>query len=78
MAERSRLAVKRATLVAEEHRIGASVSIGTATFPDDASEPWELIERADRALYAAKAQGRNCVVQCHNIGQERTPITSAG
>ncbi len=78
MAERSRLAVKRATLAAEEHRIGASVSIGTATFPDDASEPWELIERADRALYAAKAQGRNCVVQYHNIGQDCSRITSAG
>jgi diguanylate cyclase (GGDEF)-like protein len=75
MAERSRLAVKRAVLFAEEHRIGASVSIGTATFPEDASEPWELIERADRALYAAKEQGRNRVVQYHMLGQEGVRMT---
>ncbi len=71
MAERSRLAVKRAILLAEEHRISTSVSIGTATFPEDASESWELIEHADRALYAAKEQGRNRVVQYYSTGQTR-------
>ncbi len=77
MAERSRLAVRRAPLVAEEHKISTSVSIGTATFPDDASESWELIELADRALYAAKEQGRNRVVQYHSIGQEFPQMTGA-
>jgi len=76
MAERSRLAVKRATLLTEDHKISTSVSIGTATFPDDASESWELIEHADRALYAAKEQGRNRVVQYHLMGQERPQVTN--
>ncbi len=76
MAERSRLAVKRALLLAEEHRIDTSISIGTATFPDDASESWELLERADRALYAAKEQGRNRVVQYHDLGLERPRMTN--
>jgi len=75
MAERSRLAVKRAVFSAEEQKIGASVSIGTATFPEDASEPWELIERADRALYAAKEQGRDRVVQYHALGKEGIRVT---
>jgi diguanylate cyclase (GGDEF)-like protein len=75
MAERSRLAVKRAVVNVEEHRIGTSVSVGTATFPEDASEPWELIERADRALYAAKERGRDRVVQYHTLGQEGRRMT---
>jgi diguanylate cyclase (GGDEF)-like protein len=40
---------------------GASVSIGLATFPDDAETEDALIDAADRALYAAKEAGRNCV-----------------
>lgn len=35
-------------------------SIGMAFFPDDASSPDVLINRADRAMYLAKSAGRNC------------------
>jgi diguanylate cyclase (GGDEF)-like protein/PAS domain S-box-containing protein len=35
-------------------------SIGIAIAPEDGIKPGELIEKADRALYAAKAAGRNC------------------
>jgi len=38
-----------------------TVSVGVATFPDDAETPGQLVSRADRALYLAKARGRNCV-----------------
>ncbi len=38
-----------------------SVSIGLAEFRDEAS-PEELVRRADRAMYKAKAQGKNRVV----------------
>ncbi len=34
-----------------------SLSIGIAAFPGDADSPTELLERADTALYSAKAQG---------------------
>jgi diguanylate cyclase (GGDEF)-like protein len=36
-----------------------TISIGVAAFPDDATEPIELIELADSALYRAKRNGRN-------------------
>jgi diguanylate cyclase (GGDEF)-like protein len=39
-----------------------SVSIGLATFPDDASSIMELIEKTDQALYLAKKGGGNRVV----------------
>ena len=39
-----------------------SISIGVASFPDDASDTETLVRQADSALYAAKDGGRNCVV----------------
>lgn len=38
-----------------------SCSIGVATFPTDATTPTELVEAADKAMYAAKQSGKNCV-----------------
>jgi diguanylate cyclase (GGDEF)-like protein len=42
---------------ARTHRI--TISIGVAAFPDDATDPIELVELADSALYRAKRNGRN-------------------
>ena len=39
-----------------------TASFGVATFPDDTPDVDMLVRMADRALYAAKALGRNCVV----------------
>ena len=41
------------------HRI--TISIGVASFPDDARDPIQLVEMADSALYQAKRSGRNRV-----------------
>lgn len=40
-----------------------TISIGVAIFPQNADRPQELLRSADRALYAAKHQGRNRVVR---------------
>ena len=42
---------------------GTTASLGVATTPDDAGSTQALIEAADRALYAAKARGRDQVAQ---------------
>jgi diguanylate cyclase (GGDEF)-like protein len=39
------------------HRI--TISIGVAAYPDDATDPIQLVELADSALYRAKRSGRN-------------------
>jgi diguanylate cyclase (GGDEF)-like protein len=39
-----------------------TVSVGVATFPEDAKNAEDVLEAADQALYVAKRQGRNRVV----------------
>jgi diguanylate cyclase (GGDEF)-like protein len=41
--------------------LGITTSIGVASFPEDGDLPEEILHRADRALYEAKALGKNRV-----------------
>jgi diguanylate cyclase (GGDEF)-like protein len=43
------------------YKIPVEISLGIACLPEDALNKEDLIEAADRALYAAKKNGRNCV-----------------
>ncbi len=45
----------------------STVSLGVATFPEHASNGRKLINASDRALYAAKAAGRNCVRRADGV-----------
>ena len=49
--------------IAEGVMVNITMSIGVATFPQDASTKEELIAAADRRMYHAKHLGRNCVCQ---------------
>ena len=64
-AERIRRAVADKKIRAYDEEIRLSVSIGIATYPLDAKDAQELIEKADTALYQAKQTGRNkvCIYQ---------------
>jgi len=43
----------------DEKKVGLSVSIGIARFPDHGSNAEELVRLADEAMYKAKREGRN-------------------
>ena len=63
-----RLSVLKPGRVNETHSI--TVSIGIASFPEDSSDPIELVEMADSALYRAKREGRNRVEAYHELTDE--------
>jgi len=63
VAERARRAIAATPFRLPDGReIGVMVSIGVSSYPKDADTPQGVVERADRALYAAKEAGRNRVV----------------
>jgi len=47
-----------------------TISIGVAVFPADSSDPIELIEHADSALYRAKREGRNRICAYQDLSPE--------
>ncbi|MBF0594910.1 MAG: GGDEF domain-containing protein [Candidatus Omnitrophica bacterium] len=61
-AERIRAAVQGGRIKAYDAELSVTVSIGVATFAQDAGQTDELMDKADWALYRAKKMGRNRVV----------------
>jgi diguanylate cyclase (GGDEF)-like protein len=62
MAERLRQEVSRMTVVTEAAELSLTISLGVAAIDPGEDETLEsLINRADRAMYQAKAAGRNTV-----------------
>jgi len=84
IAERVRAAVSDSRVEVETSSvpISATISIGVASYPADATNGKELVYRADVAAYRAKAQGRNRVVVASDdvalddLVTERAPSTS--
>lgn len=61
-AERVREVVSATPIQADGHDLTVTVSLGVAVLPLHAEELEDLVRQADRALYAAKAGGRDRVV----------------
>ena len=59
MAERIRSAIEKTKFLYEGKAIPVTISVGSASFPADATDKKALIEKADQALYWAKGHGRN-------------------
>jgi diguanylate cyclase (GGDEF)-like protein len=66
VAEKVRRAIEHSELVPTGP---VTASLGVACLPEDAVDPVQLVRQADRALYMAKAQGRNRVHGVQPSGQ---------
>ncbi len=62
VAKRIRKAIASEVLDLESNQIKVTVSIGVATFPEDADDWKSLIKKADERLYKAKEAGKNIVI----------------
>jgi diguanylate cyclase (GGDEF)-like protein len=51
----------RAPFSLNQHTCSVGITIGYALAPEDGSEAFALLKRADAAMYAGKAGGKNCV-----------------
>jgi diguanylate cyclase (GGDEF)-like protein len=61
VAEEIRSAVENAGLEKDGIQLRPTISIGVACYPECGDDLIELIAEADKALYRAKAKGKNCV-----------------
>jgi diguanylate cyclase (GGDEF)-like protein/PAS domain S-box-containing protein len=61
-AEQYRLSFQGTPTVFNQLEIRATLSLGIAIFPDHGTASQDVLTAADRALYQAKANGRNCVM----------------
>jgi diguanylate cyclase (GGDEF)-like protein len=69
---RRRIASRLYSVPGLSHPLGVTVSIGLASYPDDALTKRALIERADQALYQAKRSGKNCLVTAASLADLKT------
>ena len=61
IADELRKKIKKQEIILRKQATNITVSIGIATFPEDAQVKAELIQKADNALYEAKSKGRDRV-----------------
>jgi diguanylate cyclase (GGDEF)-like protein len=66
-AEQIRARVANHSFVIGLEAVQVTISIGIAHFPQDGRTPQAVLEAADRALYAAKDAGRNCVIEAASV-----------
>ncbi len=62
MAERIRTDIAGLEFLSAGHKVGVTISLGIASYPEDAQLKSHIIELSDQALYKAKGQGRNQTV----------------
>ncbi len=72
VASRLKDYVKKTEIRFNQTTINITISIGVAHYPRDAVTRIELIEKADRALYRAKATGRNKIVVAKTLEEKES------
>jgi len=71
IAERIREKVRSLVLKTELGPLSVTLSLGVATFPDDAGRKAALVEAADACLYHAKRHGRDRSVRASSLRPQR-------
>jgi len=71
------LAALQSPMDIDDRHIQIGGSIGIAFYPAHGTSPDMLIARADEALYAAKAAGRNCIRRAGSSALEGAPPSGA-
>jgi two-component system, cell cycle response regulator len=61
MAERIRRAVETSPLIVDGKVTSVTLSLGVAAYPEDGDDADDLVDSADRRMYAAKESGGNSV-----------------
>jgi len=75
VSERIRAGVRNMSFFVKGDQISATVSIGSASFPQCSDTADEVLEKADAALYKSKTSGRNKVTH-YREGFEARPVTA--
>ncbi len=71
VAERMRAAIEARTIGVGEHLVHVTASFGVASYPETSRTGDELFPAADKALYVAKREGRNCVRYARPLQREQ-------
>lgn len=72
VTERLRRMIEKHTFLTRDgYQIRLTASLGLASYPDDTTELNDLLTMADKAMYAGKAAGKNCIyrVKGHGSGK---------
>jgi len=70
VAQKIRDRVERISLKSDGVEIEISISIGISTYPESGTDKETLVEKADRALYESKNQGKNKLTHYEDISLE--------
>jgi diguanylate cyclase (GGDEF)-like protein len=73
LAERIRVDVSQQVFQSSKGSFKATLSLGVASYPDDATAKDVIIARADQSLYAAKHGGRNQTVCAADLDKLKAP-----
>jgi diguanylate cyclase (GGDEF)-like protein len=77
LAERIRQEIEQQTFPSSKGNFKATLSIGVASYPEDAREKADIIARADQSLYAAKHGGRNRTVCFGDLDRAKLKLATA-
>jgi diguanylate cyclase (GGDEF)-like protein/PAS domain S-box-containing protein len=76
LAERMRSDLQNAAIPWDKRIIKVTASFGIAMLHKDDKDIHDMLARADRALYNAKAAGRNCVMYCEEPTELQAKVTT--